>query len=457
MNTNRLNYLSPIIFIFVLLANVYSHSRVAFSRPGSFIRTPSSLIDKLNNKFYVGFSNEWISTKNNITANAIYFKSSNLNGYEYGISYVKRAPINEDSSQPTEFSFHFLKELYKKNNFIINVGIQDIFYEIDNDSQISAFLALINQKIKISDDYFIQSTVGFGTGKIKDDSYDYITPQSSSLDIFVGFQIDTPFLSDRGGLQLFTEYDGNGVNVATQLPMTPKLTLKIGIAHFENFVKFNSFKNEANNTIYEDSPSLIFGIEYAIAEKEKTVHRSLEKQEFCILTIEDEFPNELLSLSEDCQEKSLQYLVIDINKKIQSMNDSLLYLNQQLSFSENINQELNTEKNILVDSLYTQYLNQKISYSEINLGMKHLSQSLKYYYLDNYLLALEEVSKSQRYLPDLAYSYARKGSIYYKLGDIDRATINWNIALQLDPEYTEVRKMLTNIKQEKETLEVLSN
>ena len=239
--------------------------------------------------------------------------------------------------------------------------------------------------------------------------------------------------------------------------MTPKLTLKIGIAHFENFVKFNSFKNENNNTIYEDSPSLIFGIEYAIAEKEKTVHRSLEKQEFCILTIEDEFPNELLSLSEDCQEKGLQYLVIDINKKIQSMNDSLLYLNQQLSFLENINQELNTEKNILVDSLYTQYLNQKISYSEINLGMKHLSQSLKYYYVDNYVLALEEVSKSQRYLPDLAYSYARKGSIYYKLGDIDRATINWNIALQLDPEYTEVRKMLTNIKQEKETLEVLSN
>ena len=46
----------------------------------------------------------------------------------------------------------------------------------------------------------------------------------------------------------------------------------------------------------------------------------------------------------------------------------------------------------------------------------------------------------------LAISYARKGSIYYKIGDLKRATINWNLALKLDPEYVEVKNILVALK-----------
>ena len=49
--------------------------------------------------------------------------------------------------------------------------------------------------------------------------------------------------------------------------------------------------------------------------------------------------------------------------------------------------------------------------------------------------------------PSLAIAYARKGTVYYKMGDIQNATINWNLALKYDPEYTEVQKMLLNVKQ----------
>ena len=51
--------------------------------------------------------------------------------------------------------------------------------------------------------------------------------------------------------------------------------------------------------------------------------------------------------------------------------------------------------------------------------------------------------------PNTAVAYARKGSIYYKLNQLDRATLNWNIALKLDPEYTEVREMLNALKENK--------
>ena len=79
--------------------------------------------------------------------------------------------------------------------------------------------------------------------------------------------------------------------------------------------------------------------------------------------------------------------------------------------------------------------------------MKHLSQSLQYFYLEDYLSALNQVEKVIKMFPSLAIAYARKGTIYYKMGDIQNATINWNLALKYDPEYTEVQKMLLNIKQ----------
>ena len=165
----------------------------------------------------------------------------------------------------------------------------------------------------------------------------------------------------------------------------------------------------------------------------------------------------MLTLNEECTEHRLRYLVADINNSFEQLNDSLLMLQQEMVTSYKLNNALDTKNQILKDSIYVQYLNQRISYSEINQGMKYLSNSLKFYYSEEFKNALQEVEKSQKFLPDLAYSYARKGSIYYKLGDIERATINWNIALQLDPEYIEVRQMLANIKINDANLDILSN
>ena len=40
------------------------------------------------------------------------------------------------------------------------------------------------------------------------------------------------------------------------------------------------------------------------------------------------------------------------------------------------------------------------------------------------------------------------------MGDMRQATIYWNVALQLDPEYTEVQAMLSKVKSEIEKLSV---
>ena len=55
---------------------------------------------------------------------------------------------------------------------------------------------------------------------------------------------------------------------------------------------------------------------------------------------------------------------------------------------------------------------------------------------------MQEVESALELNPNLALAYARRGSIYYKLGDVQRATINWNLALRMDPEYDDVRNVL---------------
>ena len=81
--------------------------------------------------------------------------------------------------------------------------------------------------------------------------------------------------------------------------------------------------------------------------------------------------------------------------------------------------------------------------------MRHLSKSLRLYYQGDFKQALNEVDIAISLQPNTAIAYARKGSIYYKLNQLDRATLNWNIALKLDPEYDEVREMLNALKENK--------
>ena len=79
--------------------------------------------------------------------------------------------------------------------------------------------------------------------------------------------------------------------------------------------------------------------------------------------------------------------------------------------------------------------------------MKHLSRSLKFYYEGDYISALNEAETAIELNPNLAVAYARRGSIYFQLGDIKRASINWNMALKLDPDYDEVREILRSVNQ----------
>ena len=153
-----------------------------------------------------------------------------------------------------------------------------------------------------------------------------------------------------------------------------------------------------------------------------------------------------LQINEGCSVSSVKQIVEAINSTFQSYEDSLLFLNQTLTSYDLTKNALEFKVDYLQDSLKTQEINYYISKTELNIAIKSLTNSLKYYYSNEYHLALKELDKTIKYLPNLAVAYARRGSIYYKLADLDRATINWNHALQLDPEYVDVKNILLKLK-----------
>ena len=81
--------------------------------------------------------------------------------------------------------------------------------------------------------------------------------------------------------------------------------------------------------------------------------------------------------------------------------------------------------------------------------MRHLSKSLRHFYSGDYMIALQEIEIALQLNPELAIAYARRGTIFYQLGEQPKAIINWNLALQLDPVYEEVRDILEAVKEGK--------
>ena len=46
----------------------------------------------------------------------------------------------------------------------------------------------------------------------------------------------------------------------------------------------------------------------------------------------------------------------------------------------------------------------------------------------------------------MAIAYARRGTVHYYLNDLKSASMNWNLALKLDPEYSQVKDVLKSLK-----------
>jgi len=432
---------SYLFYLLIILCSLsMSNSRVAYTRPGSVIRTPGTIQPELFNQYIVGFSTELINLSDLNYAATTYFQGITQEGYQYGLSYTTPASSSLatiNSNPPSQLGFHIQKEIFTRNQIGVIIGVHDIFYDIPEDHRLSLF-ACFSHDYKINNQFYLETTLGFGTGFISHDSHDYQDPNNlEGANFFSGFKLHTPYRLEYGGIKILMEYDGWGINIGATIPLSDAWTINTGFTHFENIAKFNDW--DAAGRIFDDAPAIVFGFQMNIPKL------SYPKTNNTITN----WSNGYNFINSD---EALDSLLLHANTIINALEDSLMLINNEQESLENLNTSLNYKINTLIDSLNSQELSTKIDVHNLNKTMKLLSNSLDAYYAEKYSVALDLTTQAIELMPNLAISYARKGSIYYKIGDVKRATINWNYALNLDPEYHEVRNVLEAIKNNTNTL-----
>ena len=422
------------ILVLVSISVIFTNTRVGFSRPGSIIRTPGKELMCQPITLVTGSSMEILNTGTLNYSPAIYFHALNLDGYNLGVSYFSHAIVNKndlDKGRPKSLTISVDKQVFKKN-MTVSVGVHDILYSAPSEHRLSIF-ANFSHYYKINEQYDLESTVGFGSGFLSEDSHDYTYENKSSpANFFASLKCNTPFLKKaHSSLKLLLEYDGWGLNLGASIPVADNWTINTGITHFENISKFQDW--ESDGSVIDDAPAIILGFQMMLPSVD---YSGIVR------------PNPKLSsgFSYNSKNQELDSLIAHANSIISSLEDTLMLQNIEKDNLKNLNLSLRQKINALNDSLNGLHLEGKIFQDNLNMAMKHLSRSLDRYYNEDYVFALSEVDKALEVFPDLAISYARKGSIYYKIGDLKRATINWNLALKLDPEYVEVKNILVALK-----------
>lgn len=432
--------LIPLIII-LLVGVIEANSRVAFSRPGNMIRVPNVDSDMYKNLLAVNVSSEYLSSSQSSSAFSVNILAKS--GYLYGISFVK--PVNPANS--AEIGFHLQKNMLEYGDVKLDVGIQDVILRQGSDIEgadgldtkgVSLFAVL--SSAKHFEDYAIATHLGFGSGKINEDSHLYVSNPKQNIGVFLGFNFTTPFLKKNGGINFLTEFDGKGLNIGVSIPILKSTHINLGITHFENFGDFATEDRTGTDwaDLSGDAPSITFGMGI-------NVPRIIDADEAEALSkqLGDGIYGET--------DSSILYYDPICTDVVETLRDSIKVSKYMIDNLNDYNNMLQHKEAVLVDSTRKNFLREQVSQSNQNKAMRHLSRSLRFFYNEQFRNALSEVNSAIELNPNLAIAYGRRGSIYYKLGDSRRATLNWNVALQLDPEFTEIYDMLQAVDENRLT------
>ena len=424
-----------IIAFLIILNCSYSATRIAYLRPGPMMKIPFSMSGTSPYLFTAGFGTEFHNLAPINTAKGFYYNMQAggwLLGFSTGSAGDTTSIANLDVSTyraPVEFGFHLQRQLYSKDNISFSLGLQDIVFEnktsgLNLDPNELSFFGVISSEQMIRD-FKVNTFLGFGTGgfgAIDTIEVDSLKTSGTAAGVFMGLIFNTPYLDKWGGIDIVGEFDGNGINVGLRIPLTSDYRLNLGFTHIE---KLPNWKDR----YWEGHAAFTLGFEISAARSSGVKVPGGGPSPNIL-------PNDKVSQSNvDTTLMMADYAVSTLRDSMGMMNNEMRNLMIRLAAMEQ-------HSKFLEDSLKAVKLNNNVSEQKMNDAMRHLSRSLRYFYAGNYRSSLQEVESALELNPNLALAYARRGSIYYKLGDVQRATINWNLALRMDPEYDDVRNVL---------------
>ncbi|MFB0515070.1 MAG: tetratricopeptide repeat protein [Candidatus Neomarinimicrobiota bacterium] len=452
----RVSRVKSLIIIAALVAlgwePVQGISRLSYSRPGPMMRVPMSSVIRSPYLFSAGFVSEVVNLSPYNSASGVYFDSEISKNLRLGMSSVSTLDTT------LEVGFHLQQRLWAYGNISFSVGLQDIVLSqsdggLSMDPDLLSFIGVISSEQTIGG-YLLNSYMGFGTGALagataaeEDTTGGFETgdsePESATqltLGVYAGFLLKTPLFASRGGLDVIGEFDGRGVNVGIRIPITTDYRLQIGFVHVESLPDFGG--QEEGVALTPDAPAMVVGLELAVPRLEKKpAAREVEEVAAMGPRVAPEIEEEgLLARQMDSTLQAADFLLASLRDSLRMADFEVDNLHSQIALLEQ-------QRVFLADSVRSMFLRIQMMKSNMNYTMRHLSASQNHFWKGNYRDALQEIEMAIQLNPDLAIAYARRGSIYFKLGDVQRATINWNLALKIDPEYDDVRNILRALKE----------
>jgi hypothetical protein len=424
-----------IIAFLIILNCSYSATRIAYLRPGPMMKIPFSMSGTSPYLFTAGFGTEFHNLAPINTAKGFYYNMQAgdwLLGFSTGSAGDTTRIANLDVSTyraPVEFGFHLQRQLYSKDNISFSLGLQDIVFEnktsgLNLDPNELSFFGVISSEQMIRD-FKVNTFLGFGTGgfgAIDTIEVDSLKTSGTAAGVFMGLIFNTPYLDKWGGIDIVGEFDGNGINVGLRIPLTSDYRLNLGFAHIE---KLPNWKDR----YWEGHAAFTLGFEISAARSSG-------------IKIPGGGPSPNIMPNDKVSQSNVDTTLMMADYAVSTLRDSMGMMNNEMRNLMIRLAAMEQHSKFLEDSLKAVKLNNNVSEQKMNDAMRHLSRSLRYFYAGNYRSSLQEVESALELNPNLALAYARRGSIYYKLGDVQRATINWNLALRMDPEYDDVRNVL---------------
>ena len=424
-----------IIAFIIILNSSYSATRIAYLRPGPMMKIPFSMSGTSPYLFTAGFGTEFHNLAPINTAKGFYYNMQAggwLLGFSTGSAGDTTRIANLDVSTyraPVEFGFHLQRQLYSKDNISFSLGLQDIVFEnktsgLNLDPNELSFFGVISSEQMIRD-FKVNTFLGFGTGgfgAIDTIKVDSLKTSGTAAGVFMGLIFNTPYLDKWGGIDIVGEFDGNGINVGLRIPLTSDYRLNLGFTHIE---KLPNWKDR----YWEGHAAFTLGFEISAARSSG-------------VKIPGGGPSPNILPYDKVSQSNVDTTLMMADYAVSTLRDSMGMMNNEMRNLMIRLAAMEQHSKFLEDSLKAVKLNNNVSEQKMNDAMRHLSRSLRYFYAGNYRSSLQEVESALELNPNLALAYARRGSIYYKLGDVQRATINWNLALRMDPEYDDVRNVL---------------
>ncbi|MCF7806889.1 MAG: hypothetical protein K9M49_09795 [Candidatus Marinimicrobia bacterium] len=439
MKTLRFLIITTIVFAGITLQ---AQTPLNFSRPGPMMHIPSSSLYSEPYLLRLGVASQ--STLGLLETESwnkgAFLETDITRDFRLGVSAIQSGSNNNEA----EIAFHIQNRLLTYGETAVGIGVNDIGFttgssdstDIEERVRNLSYYVLLARENNFSD-YSLKTYLGVGSGRYGSNfgKFDLDTTSSpgdtlkiakeNSIGFFLGLLLNTSILADRGGLDFIMEFDGTGLNTGIKIPLTQEYKITLGLSNVQNLPYIGEDR--------ENPPGVGFGIDYYLPRVKSTASKQRGGIKIAGVVTEDGVPTQTVIDSSWHKAQESQLLLL---------RDSLRMTATEIEHLNRMVDQLEQRNQVLEDSVASLQLARHVSDAQINQALKHLSRSLRLFYNEEYEDALIEINEALEFNPNLALAYARRGSIYYKLNQIDRATINWNIALQIDPGYDEVRNIL---------------